>query len=62
MLALLCTPHASARIISKKRIPVVALDSSLARMPLPRVAMYLAVARSSSLNGLVAFFVCLFSQ
>ena len=35
-----------------RRFPVVALDSSEARMPLPRVAMYLAVAQSSSSNGL----------
>lgn len=35
-----------------RRLPVVALDSSDARMPLPRVEMYLAVSRSSSAKGL----------
>ena len=34
--------------------PVVALDSSDARMPRPRCEMYLAVARSSSAYGLAA--------
>jgi len=35
------------------RLPVVALDSSEARMPKPRRLMYLAVARSSSVNELL---------
>lgn len=37
-----------------RRLPVVALLSSEARMPLPRWAMYLAVAFSSAANGLLA--------
>ena len=35
-----------------RRLPVVALDSSEARMPLPRLAMYWAVASSSAVKGL----------
>lgn len=35
-----------------RRFPVVAFDSSEARMPLPRLAMYCAVASSSAVNGL----------